>query len=251
MRKIIVMVSIVVFAIAAKAQTRVGEISIYPRVGTSISNFTNYKLGISTDMEKGNSSSLKSNFKPGFTAGLEAEYQITPVVSLSLGAMYTMLGTKFKDHTSQIGSEYNGLSNNSQATGSYYGIGDHQINLQYIDIPLLFNAYVSQGLAIKAGIQVGLMLDARAKDDETLMTKTTANGSTTITHGDTESMDYNVNSYFNKVDFSIPVGVSYEYMNVIMDARYNFGLSKIFNYTDSPNSKNSFLTVTFGYRFRL
>ncbi len=245
------MVFLFVFAIVAKAQNRVGEISIYPRVGTSISNFTNYNIGISVDMENGNNDRLKSNFKPGFTAGLEAEYQVTPIVSLSFGAMYTMLGTKFKDHTSQIGSEYNGLSNNSKTIGSYYGIGDHQINLQYIYVPVLLNAYVSQGLALKAGLQVGFMLDATAKDDETLMTKTTVNGATTITHGETESMNYNVNSYFNKVDFSIPVGVSYEYMNVIMDARYNFGLSNIFNYTGSPNSKNNFLTVTFGYRFTL
>lgn len=245
------MLLLLAFVIVIKAQARVGEISIFPRVGTSISNFTNYQLGISTDMENGNNSSLKSNFKPGFTAGLEAEYQMTQVVSLSIGAMYAMLGTKFKDHTSQIGSEYNGLSNVSKTTGSYYGIGNHQINLQYIDVPLMVNAYVSQGLALKTGIQIGFMLDARAKDDETLMTKTTTNGSTTITHGETESMNYNVNSYFNKVDLSIPVGVSYEYMNVIMDARYNFGLSKIFNYTGSPNSKNNFLTVTFGYRFTL
>ena len=32
---------------------------------------------------------------------------------------------------------------------------------------------------------------------------------------------------YSKTDFSIPVGISYEYMNVVIDARYNLGLSKV------------------------
>ena len=31
----------------------------------------------------------------------------------------------------------------------------------------------------------------------------------------------------NTVDFSIPVGVSYEYKNFVLDARYNWGLTNI------------------------
>lgn len=51
-----------------------------------------------------------------------------------------------------------------------------------------------------------------------------------------------------KVDFAIPVGISYEYMNVILDARYNIGLTKVY---DNIDGKNSVFTFSAGYRFSL
>ena len=56
--------------------------------------------------------------------------------------------------------------------------------------------------------------------------------------------------YGSTFDLSIPVGASYEYMNVILDARYNLGLTNIYKY-DLIKSKNRVITVTVGYRFNL
>ena len=53
-----------------------------------------------------------------------------------------------------------------------------------------------------------------------------------------------------KVNVSIPVGLSYEYMNVILDARYHIGLTKV-NKVDGRDSKNKVFTFTVGYRFAL
>lgn len=53
-----------------------------------------------------------------------------------------------------------------------------------------------------------------------------------------------------KVNVSIPVGLSYEYMNVILDARYHIGLTKV-NKADAGDSKNKVFTFTVGYRFGL
>lgn len=39
-------------------------------------------------------------------------------------------------------------------------------------------------------------------------------------------------------------------MNVILDARYNFGLTNIYK-IDAMKSKNRFFTITVGYRFNL
>jgi hypothetical protein len=51
-------------------------------------------------------------------------------------------------------------------------------------------------------------------------------------------------------DFSIPVGLSYEYANFVLDARYNWGLTKIVDLgDDSP--KNSVFQITLGYKFDL
>lgn len=47
---------------------------------------------------------------------------------------------------------------------------------------------------------------------------------------------------------SIPVGLSYEISNVVLDARYNWGVTKAF---DGLDSKNSVFQVTIGYKFQL
>jgi hypothetical protein len=53
------------------------------------------------------------------------------------------------------------------------------------------------------------------------------------------------------VDFGIPLGLSYEYKNVVLDARYFFGLTKI-DKTDNPDSaRNQYLSITLGYKFNL
>jgi len=54
------------------------------------------------------------------------------------------------------------------------------------------------------------------------------------------------------VDVSLPIGLSYEYMGVVLDARYNLGLT---NVDDSPghddSCKNRVFTFSVGYRFAL
>ena len=50
------------------------------------------------------------------------------------------------------------------------------------------------------------------------------------------------------VALSIPVGLSYEISNVVLDARYNWGVTKAF---DGLDSKNSVFQVTIGYKFQL
>ena len=53
-----------------------------------------------------------------------------------------------------------------------------------------------------------------------------------------------------KVDISIPLGVSYEISDFVIDARYNLGLTKI-NDAGSNSSKNSVIMVTLGYKIPL
>jgi len=46
--------------------------------------------------------------------------------------------------------------------------------------------------------------------------------------------------------FSIPVGLSYEYKNFVLDGRYNFGVT---NLAKDVTSKNSVFQFTLGYKF--
>lgn len=105
--------------------------------------------------------------------------------------------------------------------------------LDYINVPIMANVYVVKGLAVKLGIQPGFKVSSTVKTD-----LNTSIGSTT------GSRDIKAQS----VDFSIPVGVSYEYSNFQLDARYNLGLTKVF---ENGKDKNSVFQITLGYKFDL
>ena len=53
-----------------------------------------------------------------------------------------------------------------------------------------------------------------------------------------------------RIDVSVPVGISYEYRNVLLDARYNLGLLKI-NKDEYSTFKNKVFSFTVGYIFDL
>lgn len=91
----------------------------------------------------------------------------------------------------------------------------------YINIPVTLNYYVADGLALKAGVQPGFMV---AKDD---------------------MPDEAVKTF----DLSIPVGLSYEYQNIVFDARYNIGCTKVFK--DADKGYNNVIQITVGYKFAL
>ena len=52
----------------------------------------------------------------------------------------------------------------------------------------------------------------------------------------------------NSVNFSIPVGISYEYANVCLDARYNIGVSHVWKDGDT---NSQVFQLTLGYKFKL
>ena len=54
---------------------------------------------------------------------------------------------------------------------------------------------------------------------------------------------------FESFDLSIPIGLSYETDNIVIDGRYNLGVTKVNKVGDS--SKNSVIQFTLGYKFAL
>ena len=53
---------------------------------------------------------------------------------------------------------------------------------------------------------------------------------------------------FKSFDFSIPLGLSYEFSDFVIDARYVFGLTDLVGY---DKSKNSVIQFTVGYKIPL
>ena len=106
--------------------------------------------------------------------------------------------------------------------------------LDYINVPIMANVYVVKGLAVKLGVQPGF------KVNDKLDVKIPVLGNTVA--------DLKAKS----VDFSIPLGISYEYNNFQVDARYNWGLTKVFDVENLKlNQKNSVFQITLGYKFDL
>lgn len=202
MKKIILSAAIMLASVGAYAQHAVGSINLQPKIGVNIANVTETK---DTDP------------RVGLAAGLEAEYQVSDIFSLSAGAIYSMQGAK-RDW------EDEGIKHTTT------------IKLDYINVPILANVYVAKGLAVKLGIQPGFNVASKAEDKQTI------DGITGKVSGDVKGL--------NSVDFSIPVGFSYEYANFQLDARYNWGLTKFIDESDS-NSKNSVFQITLGYKFDL
>lgn len=157
----------------------------------------------------------------GFVGGAELEYQATDIFSVSAGVLYSMQGCKLDKSATVWGYKLN---------------GDVTYKTDYINIPILANVYVAKGLAVKLGVQPGFNVNAKAK----------VSGSAAGLSGNkTVDLADNVKTF----DFTIPVGLSYEYSNVVLDARYNWGLTKI---TDGDNSpKHSVFQITLGYKFDL
>lgn len=109
-------------------------------------------------------------------------------------------------------------------TGGDFKIGktkiefkDAKTNLAYINVPVMANVYVVPGLAVKLGVQPAFAVDK----------------------GGTKAKGF---------DLAIPVGLSYEFANVVIDGRYNWGVTKVF---DNLDAKNSVFQVTLGYKFDL
>lgn len=102
--------------------------------------------------------------------------------------------------------------------------------LDYINVPILANVYVVKGLAVKLGIQPAFKVNAEAK----------------YSSGSADASDDldGVKGF----DFSIPVGLSYEYKNFVLDGRYNWGVTKV---SDDADCKNSVFQITLGYKFNL
>jgi hypothetical protein len=106
--------------------------------------------------------------------------------------------------------------------GSKTDAADYNENLHYLNIPILFNYYIIPGLAVKAGVQPGFLV--RAKYDDT-----------------------DIKDLYKKFDFAIPLGLSYEFSDFVIDARYNLSLSKLPDVGDAK-AYNSVIMLTLGYK---
>ena len=223
MRKMMLLAIVLMATLSGNAQIEEGDWALIVKAGVGKADLT----GKLYDSEKAEGT-YDATLHPitSVVVGAEAEYGMTDQLSLVLGANFCTQGAKTNDDL-------------------------FKVSMSYFNVPLLVQCYPIRnfGLAIKAGAQVGFVSRKILKID-----------------GVTYSADYvkvyskywnrpvyvesELSKQFNKVDFSIPVGISYELFNFVLDVRYNIGLTNVMK-DDPENSRNRVWQFTLGYKFNL
>ena len=153
--------------------------------------------------------------KFGFVGGVEGEFGMTGNTSVSIGLAYSQMGAKLK------------LSNWTD---------DPKMKCDYLTLSLVDNYYLAPGFAVKAGLQGGLNIKKKISDSSATMDI------------DDFFKALGKDTKYETFDYGVVVGASYEYKNIVLDARYYIGVAKVMKDFDD---KNRVLSITLGYNFGL
>jgi hypothetical protein len=117
----------------------------------------------------------------------------------------------------------------TQGANTSIGSIKGDLNLDYINIPLMFQSMFDNGFRLQAGPQVGFLINAKSR---------------------VGNVNSEVKNDFSKLDLGVGVGMSYVYppSGFGFDARYNIGLNNI-NEGGSVNSNNRGLQLGVFYLF--
>jgi hypothetical protein len=195
MKKVMMTLIMGIVALTAGAQNTLhetGSFTIQPKIGIGSGHISGSWNG-----------SGEAKGKSGFLFGAEGEYYLSSEFSAALGVNYAEQGWIME----------------------YTGAGDVKYKLNYVNVPLVANFYAAEGLALKAGVQMGFLTSAKE-----------------------DAMD--IKDDIKSTAIAIPVGISYEFENIVVDARYNIGVTKVNKYGSKSQRSDLFL-VTLGYKFSL
>ena len=196
MKKITMMLVMVLVALTASAQNTLrenGTFTLQPKVGVGFGSFSGSWSG---------ARGIDTKVRVGLIAGVEGEYYVNSWFSAAVGVNYAQQGWKF---------EGNGAKSTTK--------------LDYLNVPIVANFYVTQGLALKTGVQMGFLMNAKEDGAD-------------------------IKDAYKKLNVSIPIGISGEYRDFVFDARYNIAVTKL-NKNGSNSERSDLFTLTLGYKFEL
>lgn len=124
-----------------------------------------------------------------------------------------------------------------------------ETKLDYLNIPLLGKYYLTEGLSVMAGPQVGLLLAAE--------NEITPSG---FMEGPTQPYKEDVKKYFNTVDAGIVLGAEYRFpFGAFLQLRYVIGISNVNKsstdrvlgsfYFENTKNQNRVFQISCGYSF--
>ena len=254
MKKLVYLAAALVMPWTAAAQNSHSRLTLTPRIGMTVSDFACCPIHD------------QYGPKAGFIAGADLEYSLSRTFSLSAGLFYGMQGAKENavmlttfTQTPDQETIYTGPARSTlrivtgknahidfdrDTSPGYFYLTSPRIHLSYISVPVTVQAHVWKGLALRLGVQWDHLASAHMKAKQ----ETKING--TVSSGD---YDQNIRKEFHKDAVAIPIGVSYNYKNIELDARYLWGVTKIADTNDLNDKEvmNSTFAITLGYRFHL
>lgn len=198
--KKVLLSALAVFAFTfANAQDSKGgstDISFGAKAGLNLSNITGDVEGAS--------------MKIGFQVGGFAEIKISEKFAIQPELLYSAQGASFKEEF--FGETF-----------------EYDINLSYLNIPVMAKYFVTDKLSLEAGPQIGFLLSAKAKSD---------------------SASEDIKDGFNSLDFGINFGAGFDVTeNINLGLRYTAGLSNIAKDSGDMKAANSNIAFAVGYRF--
>jgi hypothetical protein len=158
------------------------------------------------------------DMKAGFHVGGMAEIALNEKFSIQPELLYSTQGTEAEVVF------FNGV-NEQRETLEY--------NFSYINLPVMAKYYVTEGLSLEAGPQIGFLVNAEAEID-----------------GQTEDADQLLGD-LSTVDFGLNFGLGYKLNSGLnFAARYNLGLSNISDESSVDGEfNNSVFQFSIGYFF--
>ena len=195
MKKILTIIATAFMAISVSAQSEAGSFTLKPNVGFTYTTPTG-------DYGKGKDGAF------ALTAGVEGMYMVNEKFGAALGLNYTGYNTSVETRKDDvIYSNY------------------------YFNVPVTANYYVAPGLAVKAGVALNFLSQAKI------------NGYDEYDFG---IASIKVKDLYKSTFLSIPVCVSYEINDFVFDARYNLGVGKV---AEGKDGSFNALSFTVGYKF--
>lgn len=164
------------------------------------------KGGLNASTISSNPGNSNLETKIGFNVGLLAHIHTSdPMWAIQPEVYYSLEGAKNKS--------------NSNVS---YGLG-------YLNVPVLAQLMFDNGFRVEAGPQIGFLMNANYKVNNT---------TTTVTNN------------YRKANFSIPLGLGYVSSSGLgVDARYNFGISDINNTNSSTKIHSNVFQIGLFYQF--
>ncbi len=191
-------------------------------------------LNLSNMLIKNDEDTWSEDFKmkPGFHAGVTAEFPVTEIFSFETGVLLTTKGFKQSNEDSFMGeTEKNEL----------------KLNLFYLDVPLTAKIAYDIGSAevyCVFGPYAGLGLSGKSKMESSYAGETET-GEEDITWGTAED-----EADLKRLDFGLMLGAGIEISSVQVGVSYGLGLANISPYTeDGSKINNRVLGISVGYKF--
>ena len=165
------------------------------------------KGGLNLASWSNNNSGIGYENRVGFNAGLFANLNVSPNFAVQPEVVYSSQGTKYN---------FEGL--------------EHNLQLNYINIPVMLQAKVGGGLYAQAGPQIGFLMNVEDKVEDV-------------------ETGFFAKEDFKSTDVSLGFGLGYSGASALgIDARYNLGLSNI-NNVGSNKIKNNVVQIGLTYKF--